>query len=125
MAYTTPEKVAGIIEVDAGEDVSFAIDTANSLILDHCMGKGYSEAKLELIERWLAAHFFAVKFPRATAEKAGPVGENFQSKVDLALNVTHYGQQAMLLDSAGGLANYNAEVTSGKVRIKPSFKVKG
>jgi len=37
------------------------------------------------------------------SEKAGSVGVNYQEKVDLNLSVTTYGQQAMMLDTNGGL----------------------
>jgi len=121
MAYRTTEAaVEGIIEVDVAIPLAPFIEAANQLVTDVCGDAGYSTAKLELIERWLAAHFYAVRDPRATQERAGAVGVTYESKVDLNLALTRYGQQAMLLDTAGGLATLNKRVAEGKVAITPS-----
>jgi hypothetical protein len=103
MPRTTENAVAAIIEVD--EDINLApfIEVAAALVDEVCAPAGYDEARLELIERWLSAHFYAIRDPRRTQEVAGPVSESFQSKVDLGLDVTHYGQQAKLLDTKGTL----------------------
>lgn len=115
---TTSELVAGIIEVEAGVDLTPFIDTANLLVTDVCGGYEYSDAKLEMIERWLSAHFYAVFDPRMTAEAAGSVRAAYESKVGLNLAVTRYGQQAMLLDTEGGLAGLNAQATAGRPKIQ-------
>ena len=80
---------------------------ANELVTEVCTDKGYTDSRLELIERWLSAHFYTNRDPRAVNEKAGPVGVTYQSAVALNLNTSHYGQTAMLLDTAGGLAALN------------------
>lgn len=118
-ARTTAALMKGIIETDDTNipDLTPFIDAANLLVTDSCGSADYTADKLELIERWVAAHFYAVRDPRATAERAGPVGQNLQSKVDLGLAVTHYGQQAMLLDSEGGLAAANKQTTKSRVSI--------
>jgi hypothetical protein len=100
---TTAQLVAGIIEVDSNIDLTPFIETASELVTEVCAIASYSVTRLELIERWLSAHFYAIRDPRTTQEKAGSVGENFESKVDLNLALTRYGQQAMMLDTAGGL----------------------
>tara|TARA_R110002020_G_scaffold12409_6_gene45515 strand:- start:20659 stop:21072 length:414 start_codon:yes stop_codon:yes gene_type:complete len=113
MARTTVANIKAIIEVDltiiaVDADMDAFIDVANELVTEMCTGSNgpttaYSAARLELIERWLAAHFYAIRDPRVKSEKAGPVGVNYQEKVDLNLKLTSYGQQAMMLDTNGGL----------------------
>jgi hypothetical protein len=110
---TTPELVAGIIEVDLNINLDPFIFTASELVTEVCAIAGYSIERLELIERWLAAHFYAIRDPRTTNEKAGSVGANYESKVDLNLALTRYGQQAMMLDTQGGLASLNQSILSG------------
>ena len=66
-----------------------------------------------VIEKWLAAHFYTVRDPRAVREKAGSVSQENQSKVDLGLNTSHYGQKAMLLDYQGGLSALNKQMRDG------------
>lgn len=129
MARTTSTAVGKIIEVDSNTwtDLTPFIDTANELVTEVCAGvldengePYYTDTRLELIERWLAAHFYAIADPRAGQEKAGPVSIEYQYKVDLNLNVTTYGQQAMILDSKGGLARLNQQVADGRLRSGPS-----
>ena len=113
MARTTVANIKKIIEVDltiiaVDADMDAFIDVANELVTEMCTGTNgpstaYTVARLELIERWLSAHFYAIRDPRVKSEKAGPVGVNYQEKVDLNLKLTHYGQQAMMLDTNGGL----------------------
>lgn len=112
MARTTAIQVGSIIEVDASIDLTPFISLANELVTERCADAGYSDDRLELIERWLSAHFYTNRDPRATQEKAGPVQETFQSKVDLGLFTSHYGQTAMMLDTAGGLAALNEEIVN-------------
>lgn len=118
MATRTNEDLVGeVIEVNAAISVDPFILAASSLVdviaqaiaddpdsYPESSTEGMTwEERLELIETWLAAHFYAVRDPRRTQEGVGSVQEQFQSKVDLGLNVTHYGQQAMLLDTTGTL----------------------
>lgn len=107
-ARTTSELVGGIIEVDSNISLDPFITTANELVTEICVPAGYTDERLELIERFLAAHFYTLRDPRPTSEGAGSVQAAYQSKVDLGLKTSHYGQQAMILDTAGGLAELNA-----------------
>lgn len=107
-------EVQAIIDVeDVSDDMAPFITAANLLVTAKCSGSGYSTALLKEIERWLAAHFYAIKDPRLVSEKAG-TSATYQQKVDLGFNVTTYGQQALLLDTAGNLAALNAAVVNKK-----------
>lgn len=126
---TTSELVGGIIELDpnitdldpfiliasilvdrvqAAADESGALDPANDDAAD-------KETVLETIETWLAAHFYAMRDPRTTQEAVGGVQETYQSKVDLGLRLSHYGQMAIALDATGTLQN----IADGKVNLTP------
>jgi hypothetical protein len=117
---TTAALVAAIIEVDPSIDLDPFIFTASELVTEVCAIAGYTVERLELIERWLSAHFYAIRDPRTTNEKAGSVGASYESKVDLNLALTRYGQQAMLLDTQGGLAALNKSLAGGGGRIVAS-----
>jgi hypothetical protein len=120
MARTTPALVASIIDTQAGTDLTPFIDSASQLVTDVCLYAAkagnpnvpYSATKLELIERWLAAHFYAIFDTRLSRAKAGTVAVQYQYKVALNLQVTLYGQQAMLLDTEGGLAALNNNIAT-------------
>jgi hypothetical protein len=112
---TTAAAVAGIIEVDTSISLTPFIETASELVTECCEDAEYTATRLELIERWLSAHFYAVRDQRASSETAGRVSESKQTKVDLGFDVTVYGQQAMRLDTAGGLAALDKRTQKGKV----------
>jgi len=123
MARTTLALVSGIIEVDASivaDEAAFApfASIANELVTEACTGDNgpdtdYTDARLILVETWLAAHFYTNRDPRVTQEKASSVSQSVQSKVDLGLATSHYGQTAMRLDTNGGLAKLNAQTKKG------------
>jgi hypothetical protein len=113
---TTAILVGAIIEVDETIDLDPFIAVANELVTEICSDSGYSAERLELIERWLSAHFYTNRDPRASEEKAGPVSAVYQSKVDLNLSTSHYGQTAMTLDTKGGLAALNASIIKGRIK---------
>lgn len=122
MPRTTMAQIAGIIELDSEivpDEAAMLpfIEIANELVTECCTGsKGptvaYSDTRLELIERWLAAHFYTQRDPRYTNESAG-VSVGYQSTVALGFDNSHYGQQAMRLDTNRGLAVVNENTKKG------------
>lgn len=114
MARTTTTAVEAILEETPTKTLTSFINTANKMVTKHCSGvTDYTSDDLEEIERYLAAHFYHVAVTRADAERAGRVSETKRSRIDLGLDLTHYGQQAMLLDWAGGLAALNKRIKDG------------
>ncbi len=123
---TTVQAVQAIIEHDDSIPLDPFIETASMLVDRVCAtatdadgSEYYNSVQLEVIERWLSAHFYAVRDPRTVFEGVGKVQASFESKVALNLNNTRHGQQAMLLDTAGGLAQLNKEMELGG-RRRPS-----
>ncbi len=114
---TNAAAVKKIIEVDdtAVPDLDPFIEVASMLVdeIITTVEGGYTSPQAELIERWLAAHFYAVRDNRIDTEKAGPVSQKNQFRVGLNLNVTIYGQQAMVIDFKGGLAIINKKAEQG------------
>ena len=114
----TEELVSQIIEIDADHDIDPFIAVANELITEKCTDSDYSDARLIKIETWLTAHFYACTLNKQMAAvKAGDVSVNYQSSIDLGLNLTHYGQMAMQLDTAGNLASLNKEIINGTRKV--------
>lgn len=115
MPRTTAAAVEGIIETDITvPSLDPFIEASNALVTELCEPvTTYDAVRLELIERWLAAHFYAIRDMRRLSETVGPVSEWYQYKLSLGLGCTMYGQQAMLLDTAGGLARLSHQMTNG------------
>ena len=113
MARTTQSAVEEIIENSTSFDLTPFIEAANHIITKVCTSTSYDATDLEIIERWLSAHFFAIYEARPTEERAGSVSARYQSKVDLGFDVTHYGQMAMRLAYEGELAVLNEQSKKG------------
>lgn len=101
MIRTTTDLVAGIIDLDVSIPLDPFIQAANLLVDKITPDLG--DTTMEVVERWLSAHFYCMRDPRRTSEKAGSVAASYQSKVDLNLYLSHYGQMAMVLDTTGTL----------------------
>ena len=116
MARTTPENIEKIVEVDEDIDLEVFILMANELTTECCGESGYTDARLELIERWLAAHFYVIRDPRTSSESAGVSASYRNPNVGMEIQGTKEGQQALLLDTAGGLAALSKRTESGGIR---------
>lgn len=120
---TTPALVEGIIDVETGADLTPFITTANLLVTSVCGNSGYDDSGIgslmEVIERWLSAHFYGLYDQQLQAAKAGTVSVTYQTKVDMGLSATVWGQQAIRLDYLGNLAAMdNTAQTKKKVTIR-------
>lgn len=116
---TTATAVKKLVETDsaiiaADADMDPFIEAANSIVTDVCVPLGYGDTKLELIERWLSAHFYAIRDPRARSESVEGISQSVEGATGLHLNHTRYGQQAMLLDYLGGLAGLQHAMANTK-----------
>lgn len=111
MAWRTNEDdVRGIVNNDPNIAILPFIKAADVLV-DYVSSQDSNSLlnanALEQIELWLAAHFYAIRDPQpAEGMVGGRDGASavFQGKTDMRLESTQWGQQAMLLDLTGTLA---------------------
>lgn len=90
-------------------DLEPFIATANVLVNDveatgaTCL----NGTKLELIERWLSAHFAKMNSPSLTSKSIAGASASFEGRVSngVGLSLTSFGQQALALDCSGYLRN--------------------
>ena len=115
MARTTAAAVklvlAGGKDYDTANvpDLTPYIDAASAMVddVDECAtARGYtlSSTRLELIERWLAAHAYAMSDQPYTSKNTNGAGATFQGQTGMSLDATKYGQMAKSLDNSGCLA---------------------
>ena len=118
-ARTEATRVRRVLGLEAGEeefDLSTSIETANSVVTDICLDTAtytYTPAKLELVERWLAAHFYTVTGGQVTVEQVASLRQQYAFKIDLYLNNTKYGQMAIALDTNGSLVAFQQLLENG------------
>jgi hypothetical protein len=72
-----------------------------------------SDDRLEIIERWLAAHFYAVSDRPYSSRSTGGGSGSFDGSTDKGLDFTGYGQHARLLDPTGYLASLGGTASGG------------
>jgi len=111
MAKVTEAEVKKIIDTElTDEEITPFLVTADVLVTDVLADEGYGDLLLKEIKCWLTAHFVAIRDPQISKEKIGDVDAAYQGKTGLGLNHTSYGQQVMILDYHGKLA----EITQSK-----------
>lgn len=115
---TNPALVKEIIEFDTDLSMQPFI-VASSNMVDQLVAEAdeyytLSAATLELIERWLAAHFYAMRDQQYSSKSTGGASGSFQGQTAMVLTATQYGQMAMLLDTTNWLSKRSREVLEGR-----------
>jgi hypothetical protein len=111
------EEVKQIIQTAlTEEEISPFLLAANTLVTAVLSDEGYGTVLLKEIERWLAAHLVAIRDPQVKSETIGAVQASYHGQSGLGLNFTPYGQQVMLLDHHGKLAEI--QLSKGTAEIK-------
>lgn len=109
---TTAAKVKSILldDFDSVDEPSLTafIETACVMVnrVETCAitrGKSLTVAELELVERWLAAHCYAMSDQPLSSKSTEGASGNFQGQTGMYLEATKYGQMAMKIDWSGCL----------------------
>jgi hypothetical protein len=113
MARVTADEVKAIASDDLPSDavLSVFIDIATAMVDDRLAEKSLTDTVLKILEMYLSAHFAVLKYKYNISSKIGPSSDSFANQVDLGLNQTVYGQQAVVLDSSGTLAALNQQAS--------------
>jgi hypothetical protein len=124
MARTTPTVVQKVLlndyDFEVAPDLTSAIETASAMV-DDLYARGLKNgmtvepARLELVERWLGAHFYAVSDRPFASRSTGGGSGSFDGQTGKSLDFTAYGQQAQLLDPTG----YLVSLSSGEGEVRP------
>lgn len=113
MARTTSAAVKLVLQddYDSANEPSLVpfLDTATAMVdrVATCATRKswtLSAAELELIERWLAAHFYCQGDPSYVSRSTAGASGNFTGQFGMGLDGTRYGQQAQAIDTSGCLA---------------------
>ena len=104
----TEEDVRAVIDTDSALSIRPFIVAASSLVdkvATADTGALLSTDDLVEVERWLAAHFYAIRDPQYTSKSTGGASASFQGQTGMGLDATYWGQMAKRLDVTGYLAN--------------------
>lgn len=117
---TNPQSVQAVLggtslgsNWDGMTDLTPFIATASAIVdraVTGAANKGWvqggvtlSAVEAELIERWLAAHFYVVMDPLYQSKSTQGASGSFQRKTESGFEVTDYGRTACQLDYSGTL----------------------
>jgi hypothetical protein len=107
---TTSSLVKGILTKDYDHRGTPSLDpfilTANSLVNRLAtraaeIGLSVAADTLELVERWLAAHFYTMSDKSFIENKTAGASAIYHGRTDMNLDASLYGQTAQLLDPTG------------------------
>jgi hypothetical protein len=118
MARVTPTEVRQLIDTALVDAVLSTYIDASAAIVDQAGVTG-SEPLLKEIERWLTAHLLSVTREQQLEQAAaGPASTKFLIKGGLGLNGSTYGQQLLLMDVSGKLAEVINNTSKTKAWIQ-------
>ena len=109
-ARTTIASVRGVLnrDYDGSANLQPYIDTA-TLVIDRAKELATAEdvtlssAVLEMMERWLAAHFYCQSDKPYQSRNTKGASASFAGKTGMYFESTLYGQTAMRIDPSGSL----------------------
>ena len=113
MARTTSDLVKSILLQDYDEleapDLTPYIATANVIVtrVVACAlakDEALTDEEAELIERWLAAHYYVVSDQTYAAKATADASATFHGKTAMHIQSSRYGQSAIDIDASGCLA---------------------
>lgn len=130
MSLNTPDEIKNVIEVPTGltdGQIQGFLDDANLIVTEDLSGKGLSDARLKVIEKWLGAHLTIILTERGGL-KVSKDGDAEDSYTDMSprgqanisgLALTRYGQQAIFFDTSKTLAKMSKEGSlSAKFKVE-------
>lgn len=120
MAYTTTTLVQSALlgDYDGTADLSFFVTQASVMLTNMVTcatkkGITITEDNLQVIETYLAAHYYAIADRILTQKTTGRSAATFAGVFEKGLALTPYGQAAMDLDPSGCLSAMTKRNTIG------------
>ena len=116
-ARVVEDQLKQIIQVSGS--VQMYIDTAHTFVNEHVANLHTNDELVEKIELYLAAHFAAITEERGglIQSEAMDALERYADVYEGGLRSTRYGQQAIVLDTSGKLADL------AQTKMKAQFRV--
>jgi len=124
---TTPGLVQGILNRDYDwkknpslepyiQSASMLVDRVVQYSIDHqtgLTGPPLGSVEQEIVERWLAAHFYCMSDITYMSRSTNGASGGFFGTSGLGLDLSRYGQMAKILDTSGALAAFSKAARAG------------
>lgn len=108
MSRVTEQQVREIIDDDTDISMQPFIDVAGVLtdrVESEDSENRLSSDELIQIEKWIAAHAYAIRDHQFASKSTGGASAQFQGQTGMRLEATLWGQMALALDCTGYLAS--------------------
>lgn len=109
---TTQEEVRVLIPTDSNLSIAPFLDAASALV-DYIVTQDTASilttALKEQIEKWLAAHYYAIRDLQYHERETQDAKGKFQGKTGMGLDATLWGEQAKGFDVTGTLVRLDAK----------------
>ncbi len=118
MARINEKRIQDIMDtaVDVGNITTY-LNIANNYVTQNLGSSGLDTATLADIEAFITAHFIAMtKERQGMKEKIGDVSVEYQGEFGKFLEMTTYGQSALLLDSTGILSSVSSGTKKASIK---------
>ena len=102
MPRVTDAQLRQVVTVEATDAAHF-IDTAHLIVDEQLVNKGMSDARLQKIELYLAAHFVTITERQVKSEGLSGVTITYTGQTGQDYASSLHGQTAMNLDTSGTL----------------------
>lgn len=115
---TTEDAVADILDNDSTIKITPFIVAASSLVdkIEAADSNSQlSQSDFNIIETWLAAHFYTIRDQQYEQKKTGDAEGKFQGETGKGLDSSHYGQMAKTLDITGYLADLDTKARNDMI----------
>lgn len=112
MAIQASDVIAILPKELAGEDIGWALTDAQAIMSDVFNATvALTDVRRDLIAKYLAAHFVTLKYEKGwlTADRIGDASQSYAGGREASgLQLTRYGQQAIVMDPTGLLAKMDS-----------------
>lgn len=127
MARTDSDSVIGVLGDDYGPKVDGTLPSMTpfiasaTVIVDRVVtcaarkGITLTDAELELIERWLAAHFYSCSDKNITSKSTEGASASYAGQTEKGFDSTLYGQTAMRIDPSNCLFTVDKTWMAGAI----------
>lgn len=121
MPRNTVDELKKIYTVHGNRDLTPFLATADLMVTEVLSSHSLSDARLKQIEVYLAAHYATIALDRGgfRKRKMDESEDLYAPIISSAKGMmsTHYGQQAIALDTSGTLANITVSPIKAQFRV--------
>lgn len=123
-AAVNEDTLVSILKCSTSEDLTVFVDQGIFITDELLVNAGHSQGRLNLIATYLSAHFYTLAAEKGAlaSTEIGEAKDRFHNTYNKGFGMTRFGQQAIVFDSSGILAQESVKIDQTTLR-KAEFRV--